>query len=247
MPANTECAVSTGSSVSQKEQGNDTGDGIELVGFSVVLVSSLNNPSIVNPDFLRHNNIVESGRQLQDDPISTPFYARVTFEGGLAVKAEPNRVIFEQDRESLTTKTITCPAMAKRYLETVPHVPYTAVGINPKGYRRSPSEAPEKVSTAFRDKGTWMSFKDVCPAIQLRATYRYEQRIIALDVAEAKNQEENAPAIHGILFQANIHRDISARNQQERIEKMAKILQSWEEDLSDFFTLSKRFHFEEHA
>ncbi len=233
--------------MSQKEQGNDTGDGLELVGFSVVLVSSLNNPSIMNPDFLRHNNIVESGVPLQGDPISTPFYARVTFEGGLAVKAEPTRVIFEQDRKSLTTKTITCPAMAKRYLETVPHVPYTAVGINPKGYRRSPPEVPEKVSTAFRDKGLWMSFKDVCPDIQLRVTYRYEQRRIALDVIEVKNQEGNASTIHGILFQANVHRDISATNQQERIEKMEKILQSWEEDLSDFFTLATKFHFEEHA
>ncbi len=235
------------SSMNQKEHDNDTGDGIELVGFSVVLVSSLNNPSIMNPDFLRHNNIVDADRQLQGDPISTPVYAQVSFEGGLTVKAEPNRVIFEQTRNPLTKKTVTCPAMAKRYLETVPHVLYTAVGINPKGYRRSPPEIPEKVTTAFRDKGSWMSFKDVCPDIQLRTTYMYEKRTIVLEVAEAKKQVEHGSTIPGILFQANIHRDISATNQQGRIEKMEKILQSWEEDLSDFLALTTKFHFEEHT
>ncbi len=193
--------------------GKVRGNGIELIGFSVVLVANSNNPSILNPDFLRYNEIVEPSLQVQGTPITTPAFSQVTFEGGLSVKADPNRVMFEQVGDSLATENVICPEMANRYLQKVPHVPYSAVGINPKGLRVSPTAA-EKVSTALLDKGAWLSFKDIQPDIHLKTVYKFEKRTIVLDVVEAKKQAKNGVEPLGILFQANIHRDIPSTNQQ---------------------------------
>ena len=229
--------------MAQNISGNDTSDCVELVGFSVVLVANSNNPSILNPDFLRYNEIVDADLQVQGNPITTPAFSQVTFADGLTVKADPNRVIFEQTGDPLTRENVLCPEMANRYLEKVPHVPYSAVGINPKGYRVSPTAVPEKISTALRDMGTWMSFKDVHPEIHLKTIYKYESRMIVLEVIEARKRIKENVEVPGILFQANIHRDVPATNPQKRVEFVSTALASWKEDLSDFDTLVAKFTF----
>lgn len=229
--------------MAQNISGNDTSDCVELVGFSVVLVANSNNPSILNPDFLRYNEIVGADLQVQGNPITTPAFSQVMFEGGLSVKADPNRVIFEQIQDPLTIEGVMCPEIAQRYLQKVPHVPYNAVGINPKSCRISPAARPEKVSTALLDKGVWMSYKDVHPEIHLKTIYKYESRMIVLETIEAKKRTKDNVEIPAILFQANIHRDIPAMNPQKRVEFVSTTLASWKEDLSDFGALVAKFTF----
>ena len=208
---------------------------VEITGFSVVLTATENNPSILNPDFLHYNGIVDASQQVEEPRISTPAYSQVTFQDGLTVKADSSRVIFEQIGEKLAIKAIICPEIAKRYVKKIPHVLYRAVGINPQGYRRLEGKAIERVSDSLRDKGTWMSFQDITPEIQLKAIYQYTGRRIILDIAEAKKSE--ADEISGFLFQANVHRDIGETDPQKRINKLLSMIDSWREDLSDFHVL----------
>ena len=113
---------------------------IDLVGFSVVVVAQSNNPTILNPDFLRHNGIVSSNRALNDDrpPVMTSLFSEVSFEDGLIVWADPERVTFAQSASGLAPEGIDSPAIAKGYLRTVPHVPYTALGLNPRAVISNP-------------------------------------------------------------------------------------------------------------
>ena len=215
---------------------------VDIVEFSVVLVVNPNDPSILNPDFLRYNGIVDDSIQVQGDTITTPAFSQVTFEGGLTVKAVPDRVIFEQAGEALTLEDIVCPNMAKQYVEKVPHVPYRAVGINPKGIRSLHDKSPERVLWALSDKGSWTSFKDVMPEIQLKAIYRYNNRAMILDIIEAKKRGKDGSESTGLLFQANIHRDVPQANQQARIESLASILVLWKNDLEDFRALVEKFN-----
>ena len=48
----------------------------QLTEFSIVLVANHIDPSIINPDFLRHNEIIDQGRQTSEQPLSTPVYSR---------------------------------------------------------------------------------------------------------------------------------------------------------------------------
>ena len=226
----------------QKQTRSNGGDGrnVDLIELSVVLLATSNNPSILNPDFLRYNEIVDANRQVQEPCISSPAYSQVTFQGGLTVKADPDRVIFEQRGDNLAIEDIVCPEMAKCYLKKVPHVPYRAIGINPKGFRLSEGEAADRVADALIDKGAWMSFKDLTPEIQLKAIYRYPERAIMLDIAEVKKKGTDGRHLPGILFQANFHRDITETSPQERIVRLLSIIDSWKKDLSDFHLLVRK-------
>ena len=101
---------------------------LELIELSVVLVADSNNPSIVNPDFLKYNGIVDTVYEVQDFPISTPAFSQVAFKNGITVTSDPARVLIQQTTE-LTKANMVSPEIAKRYLQCVPHVPYRAIGI----------------------------------------------------------------------------------------------------------------------
>lgn len=206
---------------------------IEIVEFSVVVIATANNPSILNPEFLKYNEIVDPDWQEQGSSVSTPAFAQVSFEGGLTVKADQQRVIFEQLGDRLVV-----PEVAKRYFQQVPYVPYSGIGINSKFFLRSTGEHLPLMESVVRDQGTWMSFKDVAPMVQLKLIYSYEERTISLDVAHIEPTIEDQ-TISGILFQANIHRDVEGPNAQARNKRIQSTLDRWEDDLEDVRQLSK--------
>ena len=213
---------------------------LELIELSVVLVADSNNPSIVNPDFLKYNGVVDAGFEVQDFPISTPAFSQVAYKNGITVTSDPARVLIQQTRE-LTRANVMSPGIAKRYLQCVPHVPYRAIGINPKVFRRIPGQEPNVIAIMLRDKGAWMSFQDVNPDVQLKAIYRYQGRVISLDVMST-HRTENNQKVHGVMFQANVHRDLAETNAASRIRFLQSVLDSWESDLEDFQNLAGKFY-----
>ena len=213
---------------------------LELVELSVVLVADSNNPSIVNPDFLKYNGIVDAGYEVQEFPISTPAFSQVAYKNGVTVTSDPARVLIQQTRE-LTKANVVSPEIAKRYLQCVPHVPYRAIGINPKGFRRILGQGPNVIANMLRDKGSWMSLQDVNPDVQLKAIYRYHGRVISLDVIGTQ-RTENDQKVPGVMFQANVHRDLAETNVPSRIQSLQSVLDSWESDLEDFRNLTSKFY-----
>ena len=217
---------------------------VRLSTFSVVIVANSNNPTILNQDFLYHNGIVPKDWTLEEKfpPIVTPAVSQITFNNGFKVMAEPNRLLFEQFTNQIKKADITCADIAKRYLLTVPHVSYTAIGINPKGFRILENRPSETISDLLIKKGEWMNFKDVSPSFQLKAVYQYNDKTVTLDIVENFIEEENSVKVPTMEFYANIHRDISDEtNQQMRINRLTSILDSYNQDISDFYLLAERF------
>ncbi|MCY3826844.1 MAG: hypothetical protein OXG10_05635 [Candidatus Dadabacteria bacterium] len=215
-----------------------------MSGISVVIVANSNNPTILNQDFLYHNGIVPKDWTLEKNmpPVMTPAVSQITFENGFKVIAELNRILFEQFTVPLKEEDIVCADIAKRYLRTVPHVPYTAVGINLHGYRTYQKQASETVSDLLIKKGGWMNFREAAPSFQVKAVYGYEDKTITLDIAENFIKEKDAKEVPAVVFNANIHRDISDEtNQQMRVSKLVSILDSCNKDISDFCLLTKEF------
>ena len=223
---------------------NGNNGDVRLSGISVVLVANSNNPTILNQDFLYHNGIVPKDWTLEKNmpPVMTPAVSQITFENGFKVIAELNRILFEQFTVPLKEEDIVCADIAKRYLRTVPHVPYTAVGINLHGYRTYQKQASETVSDLLIKKGGWMNFREAAPSFQVKAVYGYEDKTITLDIAENFIKEKDAKEVPAVVFNANIHRDISDEtNQQMRVSKLVSILDSCNKDISDFCLLTKEF------
>lgn len=213
---------------------------VGLVALSVVLIAENIDPSTINQDFLRHNGIVDPDMKTEQPPVSTPVFSQVVFEGGLAVVALPDRFHFMQQGEALT-EDIAVPDIVKRFLERVPHPAYKAVGINPAGFRPL-DDASKGVATALIEGGRWMAFENVSPAVSLRAVYACEDRQITMDVRDFKKPESGGSELPGLLFEANIHRDIAETDQGQRSARLMSILSGWESDLSDFKNLVTKFN-----
>ena len=222
------------------EGGHDIGIG--LVELSVVLVANQNDPSILNPDFLRYNGIVDDALKLAQSPMSTAMVSQVVFDGDIAVRAEPHRFVFEQKGDPISEDACVVPEFAGRFVRAVSHIPYRAIGINAKSFRPPNDESRYSVADALLDGGKWMSFRDIQPDVHLKAVYSYEGRRITFDAGGVGAVGGHGALGHGLLFQANIHREIAERDQERRIERASAILNAWKEDISDFNDLVAKFY-----
>ena len=202
---------------------------VQISGFSVVVLAEANNPTIINPDFLQYNGIVDRDRQSGSQVISTPAFSQVAFEGGLVVTADPDGVVFDQSGTSLEMADIACLDAARAYVKTVPHVPYRAVGLNPKAYVVRENSTQGGVSEGLISRGAWMTFRDTMPTFAMKATYEFHDKRMTLDISEGTVNETSA-----MIYRSNIHREIAETNQQMRTSSLLSILDSWENDLSDF-------------
>lgn len=212
---------------------------ITLTALSVVLIADNIDPSMINPDFLRHSGIVASDLQTEQLPISTPVFSQVTFEGGLAVIAQPDRFAFVQQGESLE-EDIASPNTARRFLEKVPHPAYKAIGINSTGVKPL-DDGPRSVAATLIGEGEWMAFQDVSPEVFLKAVYPCKEKQITMDIQDVKRHEAGGSESRGLLFTVNVHRDVSKMDQGQRIARLMSILSEWKEDLSDFKDLVAKF------
>ena len=210
---------------------------IELVEFAVVLVAPSNDPSIINQDFLYRFNIVGPEFEVQQPTISTPVLSHISFTRGLSVVSVPDRVVFSQSGNPLGVAEVVSPGVAKRYVERVPHIAYTAVGINPKAFRHSTVTNPANMSNALHDHGAGISFQGVVPEVQIKTNYAYSDRTIVFEVGESEGQIDGN-AVSGILFQANIHRDFTNVEPPVNTEILLDILHGWQNDLNDFRELA---------
>jgi hypothetical protein len=181
-----------------------------LVQFSVVVVGRTHNPSILNPDFLAINEIVPREWKWEvDQTITTPPLAMVRYKNGVVVVVEPNKlqVVDTSDKQEPSSSRIV--AIATRYTETLPHVRYTAVGINFHSIaeRTMPGEF---LKEQFVKSGPWDSIDHPLKAVGLRFVYPIDEGrlILSLDAGEVEKAEEGSPKTATVLFvRGNFHRD----------------------------------------
>src|SRR3989304_5143826 len=100
-----------------------------LIQVSSVVVGRAHNPSILNPDFLNLNGIVPRDWEVVDT-LTTPQLALVRYSNGVSLTVEHNKLQVVQVGESLVHQSSHSSAIARRYVETLPHVNYVAVGNN---------------------------------------------------------------------------------------------------------------------
>ena len=106
---------------------------IKLTQSSIVILAENNNPSILNPDFLKHNNIVPSDYIIKD-VLCTPPFAQVTFDNKYVIAVDQDKLQFlDNDPDRIPTES-KIAKMAESYITTLPFVRYRALGINFVGY-----------------------------------------------------------------------------------------------------------------
>lgn len=61
------------------------------ISFSVVVIANDHNPTILNPDFLRTNNIIPSDYAVKNT-VTTPPFSTVEYENGITISVEIDKL-----------------------------------------------------------------------------------------------------------------------------------------------------------
>lgn len=190
--------------------------------FSVVVVASDCNPTILNPDFLARQHIVPDDwgwKVLAGLAITTPAFAQVSYDSGVTVSVEQSKFqVVEALKETLPDKSRSTE-IARQYVKVLPHVRYSAVGHNFKALvERTSVEAFLK--ERFLKSGAWDGDKHTLDAISLKFSYSLPgyRLIMALDgIIIEVSAGDGSKRLEGVLVHGNYHRDCEGYPSNEQV------------------------------
>lgn len=182
---------------------------VRPVEFSVVVAANDHNPTILNPDFLDRQDIVSAawGWKVAGNPITTPPFAAVSYDSGVTVSVETNRLQVRDVKS--TPESSKALDIARKYVEILCHVRYSAVGINFRSLAEH-AEPDAFLKERFLKSGPWDSDVHVLQGIGLRLAYLMNETRVTLTMESfigSERSEGQSKESSGIFVYANFHSD----------------------------------------
>ena len=195
----------------------------------MVLAAKNHNPTVLNPDFLRFNEIVPKEWELETPPLCLEPVAQVAYQNGVTIIAQPQRVSFSQ---SITNegKDLRIPAIATKYAAVLPHVNYTAVGINPTGHIDFGEDAEETrrfVMNKFLQQAEWLNFGKGPARASIKLTLPLDKWLFNISVEEGLVQMPGRKSSRVVVFAGNFHADVRGESANERVKVLQQYLSDW--------------------
>ncbi|KYC35713.1 hypothetical protein WA1_07865 [Scytonema hofmannii PCC 7110] len=206
---------------------------VEIRDFSIVVVGDKQNPSILNPDFLKYKQIVPSDWELAMPFICTPALSQVVFKNGVNVVVQSDRVTFWEVSDS-DNPVFQIPEIFCKYIDIVPAVDYRAVGININAdlLVENQENNQDTVLSKLISEGKWKNFQGKSPNTVVQFTYQLDNTNLVIAIQEAIIQKNSKNEIGNVLnFSANFHRELINGTYPERISYVKNIIQLYKRDL----------------
>lgn len=127
-----------------------------LTELAVIVFATDHNPSLLNRDFLRIQGIVPEswGLEIEDPVIITPPLSRVQFSTGLSITLDRHRLEIADSGVTDINGEARAVRVASRFVETLPHVRYTAVAMIMVS-EMSRDDAVDYVRNRYLKDGPW--------------------------------------------------------------------------------------------
>ncbi|MBI3089628.1 MAG: hypothetical protein HYY96_03095 [Candidatus Tectomicrobia bacterium] len=199
---------------------------------SIVILARMHNPSILNPDFLRLHGIVPQEWELVEAPLCTEPFAKVAYKCGVTVLAQFDRLIFSEQTDGDRLEHCRIPDIAAKYVETLPHVDYRAVGINPKARIMLEGEPEVRAFLLgkFLARGPWDELDHGKPLVSL--SFAYARKGGAMNITIQGETPSGAPPRQSLLVASNFHHEVEPG--QDRAMQIKQICRAWAEDVTCF-------------
>ena len=217
---------------------------IEFVEFSLVIIASEHNPTILNPDFLKINKIVEDEWDwtVIGQPITTPAFSTVTYDSRVVINVEPMKLQITDTSGANIHDNHICKIIAK-YVNTLLHVKYNALGINFTNIIEfdSDDEATSFLIERFLKDGNWNKDNTQLNNVGFKFSYNLDGGNITLSIDRGVRQNNPKPII---ICRANFHRDLDVDNVKS-IKQIEDSLSNIDEDYKKFEELHAKIFEEE--
>lgn len=191
----------------------------QLAQFSLVVTGEVHNPTILNPDFLMVTRIVPAEwRENVTQAITTPPFAVVSYSNGITVTVENEKLQVRDTSSPEKPSESMAVEIAKKYVTTLPHVRYKAVGINFQTNVEASSPG-QFLKERFLKPGPWDSNSNPLLAAGLRLVYEITgggRVVLSLDAGETRSAKSQAKGPI-VIASANFHRNCDGYPAEQQV------------------------------
>lgn len=222
-----------------EERDDDLGRDIRLREFIIVVGGGDHHPGLVNPDFFKHNGIVEPPVHLLRPVIMEPGFASLRYSNEVHVISDDNTAGFYQEGFALTEGGIVGPGMVERYLEAVgTFLSYEYINVVIRGALRYRAGESSPLLQRTLDSKVGAAFRDSVPRVSVRSSYDMGDRVMDLHVSDMRRREDRQ--VFGMSFRVHIRREVPDGAFPGGF--FSSVLGRWRDDVADFRELSALFH-----
>lgn len=218
---------------------------ISIQEISIILAAKDLNPSILNPDFLKYSDIVPSDWQYDQQPVFSNSSVRISYNNGIRISAQPNRVAFAQVVSTQDQSQFLIDTLAAKFAEKLPNADYQAVGVNPRGL--VPFFDDERGAHDFLFKklfamGSWQEFGQAPAQAAIQLSYILEQGQLNLAINEAKLKSQDGKSVSAVVFSGNFNYPVRGDAGVKRVQNVNERIQLWKSTVATFQQLiNERF------
>jgi len=192
-----------------------------ITNASLVVLAGFHNPSILNPDFLKSQDIVPSDWKINES-ITSMTLSQVRFKNNITITLEPSRLRVSTDTLSNFHEEFPIYDIGARYIEELPHVNYTSIGINWKV--AVPKSKPDSwIAKKFLNTGAWRDQKPRIAGVVI-TLQMYDRNIrTAFKIAGAKFAFPGRVPFMGIEVDTNAHHE----GPFDGVTEITKLINNW--------------------
>lgn len=199
---------------------------MDLIEASAVVLAQGHNPTILHPAFLVAQGIIPAQWELAGPPISMPPLAMATYSNGISFSADESRFVVRDARPIGGRDRFRAFELARLYVEALPHVPYTAVGVNFQGFLPTANPLETAFERIFRRDGPIQRF-GAPEMFNLSIQHNLGEVVRSVTLAPAGRDFGRT----GLILTANYHVVVNAEN---RLESTRQALDASEHRWQDF-------------
>jgi len=209
---------------------------IDIRQVEFVLAVDKHNPILLNPEFLKAEEIIPSDWELTQSPTYIQGTALVVFRNGIYIAHQGNVIAFFEDTRAKDFENLEVPQIVQNYVERFPQENYRAVGLNLEGhttFNRQEEARNYLLRTIHNPNHLHESNEDIVQAI-VNFIYNIDRGQLTLTIRNTELKPSAEESIPVILFAANFHRDIAEISEKERLHFLSQVIRDWQTDIETY-------------
>ncbi|MBV6626460.1 MAG: hypothetical protein KI793_26575 [Rivularia sp. (in: Bacteria)] len=193
-------------------------------------------PHLLSLDFARCSGMVPGDWELARQPIGTNNIAQLIFTNGIAITAEPQRIILAQPIRNVDRESILIPEIARKYTNVLSNMEFEAIRINLRSYVpfEEQDSARQYITQTLLSPGAWQSVGETPPHASVELVYNLQRAPFYLKITEAALQETEEKVTPIIIFNGSFSYQVDGESNTEKLAVVHSVINNWQSDLSDY-------------
>jgi len=207
---------------------------------AIVISVKNQNPAVLSVDFLKYSGIVPDDWQPTKAPIISNNMSQVSFQSGVSLIAEVDKVIFAEAIGAKDTSQVKVAQIARKYIETLPNIDYLTVSINPRGHvvcENGTDAASNYLVGTLLYPGDWQKFGIAPVRTAIQFTYTLERCKMNLTLNEAGLRLSETKNVPIVLFSGNFNYDLAGNTLVSRRANLLQVIENWQVDLKTYIEI----------